>query len=191
MVTEYSLRDKYNLIKQKALEQTSKNPIIIVKSIMHEDFINMHGPEHHFLDGVAFLVAYHNAGGLFDLEAAIDVLAQRTVMMPGAICGYWGVCGSTTSVGAALAVIHDTGPLTNNDYYKDNMEYTSGILKQMSKIGGPRCCKRNAFLSISEGVRFVNRKYGIPLELEEFKCEFYPRNAQCIGKRCPFFPFNK
>lgn len=77
------------------------------------------------------------------------------------MCGYWGVCGSVTSIGAALSIINKTTPLTSNEYYKDDMEFTSLVIDKMSKIGGPRCCKRNAFLSLSSGVEFVKNKYKI------------------------------
>ena len=59
----YTMGEKYDLIAEAVRNEMSKNPITIVKSVMHQDFISMHGPEHHFLDGAAFLVAYHNAGG--------------------------------------------------------------------------------------------------------------------------------
>lgn len=184
---EYSLNEKYELIKREVLKSSSKNPVEIAKSIMHKDFVNIHGPEHHFLDGASFLVAYKNAGGEVDISNAIDTLAERTIKMPGAMCGFWGICGSTASVGAALAIIHETGPLSSNDYYKDNMEFTSAVIKRMSEIGGPRCCKRNAFLSLTYAVEFVERKYGIKMDINNVKCEFSSWNKQCLGNKCPFF----
>lgn len=183
---EYTLEEKHKLIKEEVLKQTSLDPIKIVKEIMHKDYINIHGPEHHFLDGASFLVAYKNAGGDVNLSSALDALKDRTLKMPGAMCGMWGVCGSVSSIGASLAIIHKTGPLSNDDYYKDNMEYTSLVLKRMSEIGGPRCCKRNAFISISAGVKFVKRKYGIVMESSKIICEFSSLNNQCIKDRCPF-----
>ena len=103
------------------------------------------------------------------------------------MCGYWGVCGSTASLGAALSIIHQTGPLSDDEFYRDNMEYTSSVIQEMSEIGGPRCCKRNAFLSILAAVEFVKRKYGVNLESNEVKCEFSSFNSQCLKKRCPFY----
>ncbi len=41
---------------------SEKNPITIALQLMKKDFINIHGPEHHFLDGAAFLTAFRNAG---------------------------------------------------------------------------------------------------------------------------------
>ena len=39
--------------------------------------------------------------------------------MPGAMCGFWGVCGAITSVGAALAIIDGTGPLSDCEFVKE------------------------------------------------------------------------
>jgi hypothetical protein len=183
----YSLEDKYRLIKEEVLKSKSKNPIEIVKSLMHKEFINIHGPEHHFLDGACLMITYKNAGGNINIESALDVLSERTIKMPGAMCGYWGVCGSSTSVGAALSVIHDVSPLSSSNYYKDNMEYTSLVIKKMSEIGGPRCCKRNAFIALSEAVKFIKDKYGIRMEFSDIDCEFSFKNKQCIGLKCPFY----
>jgi len=186
-MTTYSMEDKYRLIMAKALKATSKNPITIAKSIMDEKPISMHGPEHHFLDGAAFLAAYKNAGGQIDLERSLEILAERASTMPGAMCGYWGVCGSVASVGAALSIIDQTGPLSSDEHYKEHMEFTSSVLALMSKIGGPRCCKRNAFLSLSQGISFMKDRYGILMELDPIVCDFHSKNAQCLEARCPFF----
>lgn len=186
-MANYTLEEKYRLIKKNIKASHSKNPIEIVKSIMHQDFINIHGPEHHYLDGAAFMVALKNSGGDFRLNEALDILAERTINMPGAMCGYWGVCGSIASIGAALAIIDKTGPLSLDKHYSEHMELTSSVLSKMSKIGGPRCCKRNAFLSIISGVAFVKEHYGIEMEIENVECEFTSFNQECIKNRCPFY----
>ena len=184
---EYTMNEKYDLIIREVARAKSCNPIEIVKDVMHKDFVNIHGPEHHFLDGAAFLVAYKNAGGQLDLPKALTELRERTIKMPGAMCGLWGVCGSTTSIGAALSVIHGTGPLSNDDFYKQHMKYTSSCIDKMGEIGGPRCCKRNAFLSIETAIKFVKENYGITMESGAVACEFTDWNKQCIKKRCPFY----
>lgn len=184
---EYSLEEKYTLIKNDIVKIKSKNPISVVKEMMNKDFISIHGPEHHYLDGAAFLTAYKNSGGNINLNSCLEELEKRTYKMPGAMCGYWGICGSVASVAAALSVIHGTGPLSTDEYYKDHMEYASSVLAEMSKIGGARCCKRNAFLALSYAAKFINEKYGIKMETSNVECEFSSLNKQCIKKRCPFY----
>lgn len=184
---ETTLEQKIAVIKELCLKQSCKNPIEIAKNIMENPTINIHGPEHHIIDGTAFLTAMHNAGVEFDLKNALDEQAERGKKMPGATCGQWGVCGSASSVGAALAIIHGTGPLSDNEYYKDNLLFTSKALNNIANIGGPRCCKRNAFISLKTAVDFVNEKYNIELESGDIKCCFSHMNKQCLGEKCPFF----
>ena len=187
-----TLEEKIELINKALEKNKSKNPLEIVQEVMDRDFINIHGPEHHYLDGASFLVAYKNAGGNIDLEKALEELQKRTIKMPGAMCGLWGVCGSVASIGACLAIINGTSPLSDNEFYKDNMEYTSSVISKMSEIGGPRCCKRNAFISLLSGAEFVKRKYGIIMDIpNENKCKYSFRNAQCIKGRCPFYKEKK
>lgn len=181
------MTDKTALIKEACLNATTTDPIELIFSIMQEDFISIHGPEHHILDGSCFLTALHNAGVEFDLENALDEMAARGSKMPGATCGQWGVCGSAASVGAALAILHGTGPLSDNQYYKDNLSYVSQALGKLAEVGGPRCCKRNAFLSLQAAIDFVNERYGVQLPKREIRCTFSGRNQQCIGAACPFF----
>lgn len=169
----------------QTMEGTS--PVTIAKELMSDPLIGIHGPEHHILDGAAFLTALHNAGVEFDFPAALEELAARGRKMPGATCGQWGVCGSASSVGAALAILHGTGPLSDSEFYKDNMRLTSRVLAALSEIGGPRCCKRNGFLALKTAAEFVRERYGVELKTGETRCTFSPRNKQCIGTRCPFF----
>jgi hypothetical protein len=184
----YSLEMKYSTIEEIALSSSSADPIEIALNMMKEKGISMHGPEHHFLDGAAFLSAYKNAGGDIDLKKDLEELRKRSLLMPGAMCGYWGVCGSVSSVGSALSIIHSVSPISDSQYYKDDMEFSSLVLNKMSSIGGPRCCKRNAFLSLSIGASFVKEKYGINMKLPKtIGCEFAKENNQCIFSRCPFF----
>lgn len=179
--------EKFEQIKALCLTISGTDPVVIARTLMTDPLISIHGPEHHMLDGAALLTALHNAGVEFDLNAALDEMANRARKMPGATCGQWGVCGSASSVGAALSILHGTGPLSDSEYYKDNMRLTSRILTAMAEIGGPRCCKRNAFLSLSTAAAFVKERYGTHLELAEIHCDFSPKNRQCIGTRCPFF----
>lgn len=186
MESEYTLQEKYIKIREAVLGNPSANAVEIAMAVMREEYVNMHGPEHHFLDGAAFLAAYKNAGGEIGLESALEELAKRTIDMPGAMCGYWGICGSVAAVGAALSVIHRTGPLSTDRYYKEHMEYTASAIAVIAKPGGARCCKRNAFLSLTVGAEFVRKTYGIAMQTAAIGCPFSERNKQCLQERCPF-----
>ena len=182
---DYSLQQKCELITAECMKTHSANPYEIFNRIAHKDFVNLHGPEHHVLDGACILTAFHNAGGNIDLCAALQKLMHEGLRMPGAACGLWGVCGAVTSIGAALAIIDGTGPLSTEDW-GSHMEYTSAALARLAKTGGPRCCKRDAFSAMEQAVGYIKNRYGITLHLPSIQCGFSLQNKQCLGKRCPY-----
>ncbi len=138
---------------------------------------------------ILFFVAFRNACGKIDLGSALDELAARALKMPGAMCGFWGVCGSTASVGAALAIIDGTGSFSRDESYKEHMEYASSVIKRVSIIGGPRCCKRNAFLSLSSAVEFPNKRYGVPMKCSPITCQFRPTTP--LASKKPALSFQR
>ena len=184
---EYSLQQRAELIVAECMKISDTDPYIIFHIIAQKDYVNIHGPEHHILDGACILTAYHNAGGDIDLDDALHKLMSEGLRMPGAACGLWGVRGAVTSIGAALAIIDGTGPLSTEDW-GSHMEYTSAALARLAKVGGPRCCKRDAFSSMELAADYIQEHYGITLDMQPIKCDFSPQNAQCIGKRCPYNP---
>ena len=188
---ELTLEERGQRIVDACLAEKSTSPYEVFRNVARRDFVRMHGPEHHVLDGAAVLTAYRNAGGNVDLPAALDELMSRGRQMPGAMCGRWGVCGATASVGAALSILETTGPLTSDDSWGSHMVYTSRALEALSRIGGPRCCKRDAYISLETAVDYIRERFGVRLEKDDIRCEFHPQNAQCLGERCPFFPTSR
>lgn len=185
------MEQKFVLIKEECLNSVTTDPIELIIHIMQKEYISIHGPEHHVLDGACFLTAMHNTGVEFDLDTALDEMIERGKKMPGATCGQWGVCGSASSIGAALAILHGTGPLSNNQYYKDNLNFVSKALGNIAEVGGPRCCKRNAFLSLHTAIDFVREQYGIELPKHKLTCCFSHQNKQCMASACPFWKKDK
>ncbi len=168
--------------------ETSTAPYEILTHIAQNDFVRIHGPEHHILDGAAVLTAFHNAGGKLNLDEALVKLAEQGLRMPGAACGLWGVCGAVSSIGAALAILDGTGPLTDDGTWGSHMRYTSQALGSLADIGGPRCCKRDARVAMRTAIPYIKEHYDVELTLTNTPCTFFPENQQCIGERCPFYP---
>ncbi len=181
-----TLEEKGRLIIADIKKEKGTDPVRIFKNIAKNEYISIHGPEHHVLDGASILVAFKNAGGNINLDEALEKIMYEGLRMPGAMCGLWGVCGAVTSVGAALSIIDKTGPLSNDGSWGFHMEFTSLALNDLGIINGPRCCKRDAMIAFKNGIDYINRHYDVKLVSEEVKCEYSTLNAQCIGNRCPF-----
>ena len=171
------------------MKETSKNPIAIIEKMMAMSFCHMHGPEHHVMVGSALLAAYKNAGGDIDLHSALIEMMNRGTSVPGGACGFWGACGAGISSGMFISIISKSTPLANEPFALSH-KMTAKSLEQIGEIGGPRCCKRDSFLSILAAVDFVKAHLGVEMEKPEVVCHFSSQNNQCIGKRCPFSKAN-
>ena len=179
--------EKARRIAKDIMDKKGINPIHIFKEMAAKDYISIHGPEHHILDGACILVAYRNAGGKINLEKALEQLINEGLKMPGAMCGHWGICGAITSIGAVLSIIDETGPLSKDGTWGDHMAYTSAAVAELGRINGPRCCKRDAMIAFKHGVEYINKHFDVQMEYEGQHCEFHEQNQQCIKEKCPFF----
>lgn len=168
------------------LDSNSSNPYRILRQLTDLPFCHTHGPEHHILVGVSLLTAYRNAGGELDLPKALLEMQTRGGKVPGGACGYWGACGAGISAGMFISIVTKANPLANEAWGQANT-MTSKALASIGKIGGPRCCKRNSYLAISEAVVFAKEELGVEMEMETISCHTYNKNNQCIGRRCPFY----
>lgn len=168
------------------LNETSRDPIEIVRKMMNMEFCHMHGPEHHAMVGAALITAYKNAGGDIDLQAALLEMISRGKEVPGGVCGFWGACGAGISSGIFISIITQATPLEVKPWGLAN-KMTSTALSAIGEVGGPRCCKRDSYLAILSAVEFVKNNLGINMELPEMiVCNHSGQNNQCIGIRCPF-----
>ena len=181
------MEERVDKIVNACLEEKSSNPTEIFLNVAKQDFVRIHGPEHHVLDGAALLTAFYNAGGKINLKESLDEIMNRGLQMPGATCGMWGVCGAVSSMGAALSIIDGTGPLSEDNSWGKHMEFTSKALHRLSEIGGPRCCKRDAFLSFEEAIDYIKENYDVVLKKDKVECPHSEKNMQCIKERCPFY----
>ena len=167
------------------LEETSKNPLEILEKMMSMPFCHMHGPEHHVMVGAALLTAYHNAGGQLDLEKALKEMYSRGKSVPGGTCGFWGACGAGVSAGQFLSIATGSTPLAVETWGLCN-QMTAKALETIGKVGGPRCCKRDSYLSVLAAIDFTAEHLHVQMEKTMPVCTRSRQNNQCIGKRCPF-----
>lgn len=172
------------------LAETSRDPAAILEKMMALPFCHMHGPEHHVMVGAALLTAYRNAGGKLDLDAALAEMMSRGKAVPGGACGFWGACGAGLSTGMFVAIVSGSTPLAQEPFALSH-QMTARALSAIGAVGGPRCCKRDSYLSILAAVDFAREHLGVEMTRPDIVCTRSAQNNQCIGKRCPFAPANR
>ena len=82
-----SIQEKTKRIVDEIQQEKGCNPARIFKSMAQKEYISIHGPEHHILDGACILTAFYNAGGKIRLEESLNKIAREGLRMPGAMCG--------------------------------------------------------------------------------------------------------
>lgn len=172
------------------MRETSRNPIEVLEKMMSQPFCHMHGPEHHVLVGAALLTAYNNClpdSERLDLQSALVEVMERGRQVPGGACGYMGACGASISTGIFMSVITRNTPLSTDTWRLCNL-MTARALEQVAENGGPRCCKRDSYLSILTAIDFVAEHLNVKMEKPDVKCSRSQTNNQCIGRKCPFSP---
>lgn len=168
------------------MSETSADPIAIIRKMMVMPQCHMHGTEHHIMVGCALLTAYANAGGEIDLPKALKEMVSRGSKVPGGACGFWGACGAAVSTGMFMSIITGSSPLMDEAWGHSNL-MTSRSLQKLGEIGGPRCCKRNSYMSILTAIDYVEEVTGIRMHRSGITCTHMSSNSQCIGGRCPFY----
>ena len=167
------------------LKEKGRNPLEILEKMMSLPFCHMHGPEHHVMVAAALLTAYRNAGGDIDLEKALQQVQSRGMEVPGGACGFWGACGAGISAGIYVSIVTNSTPLAVEAWGLSN-RMTAKALESIGTIGGPRCCKRDSYLSILAAIDFTAEHLNVHMDKTIPVCSRSMLNNQCIGKRCPF-----
>ncbi len=165
---------------------TETDPTKIMKQVFKHPSFHMHGPEHHTLAPVILLAALRNQGT--DIPAnAWQLILARTASLPGGTCGYWGACAASIGTGIAASILTESHPL-NARHYGNIHSVTASGLSRIAEIGGPRCCKRNLFLSIEEAAKTLREKFTLSLDMSHIVCGYFPQNEECLEIQCPYYP---
>lgn len=179
-------RDVFSLMRVACLSMESCGPVEVLEVLMSLPGVRMHGPEHHVLVGASLLTSYRNFGGDLDLPSALDEMIVRGSKVPGGICGMWGTCGAAVSCGIAYSIITGSTPLSEGVWGRCNV-LTSECLREIGELGGPRCCKRDAYTALKVALRFISDDLGVDMMCpSRIHCTRSGSNSQCIGDRCPY-----
>jgi hypothetical protein len=175
------------LIEQYCLQARSKNPLEMAVTLMSHPAIAMHGPEHHFLVPAVLLAAYRQLEPGGDLATELRQARKRAEGVRGGSCGFCGNCGAAVGTGIFMSLITGSTPLSKQGWQLSN-RMTATSLLAVAEHGGPRCCKRDTFLSLQSAQAFLLREFDIPLELDEpIRCGFHAQNNECLGADCLFY----
>jgi len=184
-------KEGFDYIETLCSNSESINPVELANSIMSNPKIKLHGPEHHFLVPAVLITAYYNKiGNQSMIQKKLVIAKERAKHILGGFCGLYGNCGAGVGTGIFMSIILNSTPLSNEEWKLSNL-ITSKSLYEIAIHGGPRCCKRDTYLSLETTIKFIEENLSVSLDHSEIICDYYKRNKECKLKDCPYFPIKK
>ncbi len=160
--------------------------LTLLQAVRRHPALPMHGPEHHALLPGVLLTCYRNNGGELS-DGAILSGIERGSRVPGGSCGFWGNCGAVIGAGIAAAVILEATPLTPHPRQRAQ-SFSAGLLAEVARITGGRCCQREAWIVLRETSRRSRELFGVHLPAAAvLACDQYPHNRECLRAACPLW----
>jgi len=177
-------KDVLEIVEQICIDSDLTDPLDLALCIFDLQKLHMHGPEYHSIVPAVLVSAYGNSTNNKDLPAIKEAISRGKVIF-GGICGTHGACGAGIGVGIAYSIIHKVTPYSKEDRGEAN-RLTAEALLAISKLGGPRCCKRDSIIAIEtakNNFAVFNGSGGI-----KYECTQFVNNNMCLHCDCPFYP---
>ncbi|MCR4963359.1 MAG: hypothetical protein K6B40_05725 [Firmicutes bacterium] len=162
----------------------------LLQRLLSQEGMPTHCPVHHYIVPAALLtVCRKRQGESVDLlEAELTEAMTRARNVPGGFCGFYGTCGAAVGLGIFWSIITGTTPLSAQTWSFGNRASGEALLK-LAEYGGPRCCKRVSWLTVSGAIDRINEVFDLHLPaLDEMTCSFYKSNGECLKDHCPYYP---
>ncbi len=171
-------------VEQLLAASNEADPVALAQTIFELPGLNMHGTEYHSIVPAILVSAWQNSKGQKDISRIKEAI-KRGKDIKGGSCGLHGNCGAAVGSGIAVSVIEGATPLTKKERSAANRA-TGHALIEISRHGGPRCCKREAISSIKSFINVTH--YFEDMKTKRYICKQYRKNKDCIGLKCPWFP---
>ncbi len=170
-------------------QTASTNPFEIAEQCMDISILPMLGCQHTYIAGGALMAALKNDGTFQLSDDDIREVLQRTKKQAhGGYCGLTGTCGIAPALGACIAIL--TGSKCGLDKEQRlTMELVARVVRAITKLTGPSCCKAYVRVSLESAVDFLEHNFSITLRANDFgPCQHMTQHPHgCRKERCPYY----
>ncbi len=172
---------------------TLTNPLEIAEQCMDLRILPMLGCQHAFIAGGSLLAALKNSDAFKLSDDDIREVFNRTEKQAhGGYCGLTGVCGIAPALGACVALI--TGSKCGLDKEQRlTMELVSRVVKAITGLTGPSCCKAYVRVSLEVAIVFLEEHFPLRLASQDRAiCQHMTRHPHgCRKTNCPYYPVDQ
>lgn len=178
-------------IKNKCLDYKGIDPMALAVDIMNSPKIRIYGPEHHFILPAVMLTSVynfqHSQRDKDELMKILEETEKRVEKESPRECAYHlGGCGAAIGTGIFASIFAGKN-LTKDETWSLANSLVADSLKHVAEAGGPRCCKRDTYISIETSVDFLKNHFNIELPITQGRCTFSLRNSACKREECYFY----
>ncbi len=172
------------LVKNTCKHTKETDPAKIANLLMKHPAIPMYGIEHHYLVSCVTLAAMRNLGLADTGPREFDKAATLAKIPPLGSCALWGACGAAIGVEAAFSIAMRVSIMSSQSRSLV-LNMVSETLREISKLGGPRCCKASVILALDVAKRFLRETYDVKFDETKHSCEFADQKlTDCPKERC-------
>ncbi|MBN1821768.1 MAG: hypothetical protein JW833_13695 [Prolixibacteraceae bacterium] len=187
---ECKQKENWQLIEDSCKNIITNDPVELATILMKAPQFKMHCPDHHFMVPAVLLSTYcKTVRKRKKLNDWLKVARNRAEKVPGGFCGTHGSCGAAVGSGIFMSTISGATPLSKIEWDLCNSTVSRSLMS-MAQYGGPRCCKRVTYLTLTETTKVLKERLSVELHIpEKVECTFFDRNeAECLKEKCPFYP---
>ena len=182
-------RDAMRTIENIIFTTESSNPSTIAELAMSFPGLPMLGCHHAYIAGGALMAALKNEGiPQISNDEIVEIFKRSGKQAHGGYCGLTGVCGIAPAIGACFALL--TGSkCSTNDEQRITMEVVSKVIRAITELTGPSCCKAYVRASLEVAIEFLRKNLDITLPTEQkTKCSHSAEHPHgCRESQCPYF----
>jgi hypothetical protein len=176
-------------IESILFQTTSANPFEIAEQCMDLSNLPMLGCQHTSIAGGALMAALKNEQSFKLTDDNIREVFHRTKKQAhGGYCGLTGICGIAPALGAGIAIL--TGSKCGLDKEQRlTMELVSRVIRTITELTGPSCCKAYVRASLGVAVHFLQEKLSLTLpEKTSTPCQHMAKHPHgCRLEKCPYY----
>lgn len=170
-------------VRELIERNTGDDPVEVFLRLRKELDAPMHGPLHHVMAPLAFLMAYRAKWGEPSVEA-IEKAVSEASELKGGICASWGACGAAVGMGIAYAAILGATPLRGEPRGRAQA-VVAATMRRLAELRAARCCRRDSLVALEVACELSSEL--LPHPLATFfreECDQVYANRECIGQDC-------
>ncbi len=183
-------RETIQQLEAIIVKSTAINPLAIAEECMDLATLPMLGCQHAYIAGGALMAALKNSGNFKLTDDDIREVLRRTEKQAhGGYCGLTGTCGIAPALGACIAIL--TGSKCGLDKEQRlTMELVSRVVRRITELTGPSCCKAYVRGSLAVAVDFIKENFTFSLPpINIVPCRHMNQHPHgCRLESCPYFP---